>query len=87
MQGGGAHCLACFSKALMLLLHREGPEHPHAYAAGPYKYLASPAPLLMVAHTTEQLVSGAALIANVEVGDGRIAIAPDWLPVLNALRV
>lgn len=87
VQGGGAHLLACFGDALLLVYHREGPEYPHAYAHGPYKYLADPAPLLMVAQTSDQLVEGAAVVANVGVVDGRLQIGAQWRPLFDKLRV
>lgn len=86
VQGGGAHLLACFGSSLMLLLHRRGEEHPHTYAAGPYKYLASPPPILMVAHNTAQFLRGAALIANVTPGNGQFQFDQKWVPTLTELR-
>lgn len=87
VQGGGAHLLACFGDALMLLLHREGPEHPHAYKAGAYKYLADPPPLLLVAHDRAQFARGVALIADMSEKDGKLEIPARWVPVLAELRV
>jgi hypothetical protein len=87
VQGGGAHLMASFSDALMLLLHREGQEFPHAYATGVYKYLATPPPILMVAHNSVQFARGASLIANVGHVGGRFEIGEKWLPVLEELRV
>lgn len=52
VQGGGAHILAAFGDSRLLILdHQSGTsaEFPHAYAQGPYKYLAAAPPDLMVA--------------------------------------
>jgi hypothetical protein len=64
VQGGGAHLLACFGDSLMALLHRKGEEDPHAYAAGPYKYLAETPPLLFVARDRQQLWHAAGLVCD-----------------------
>ena len=87
VQGGGAHLLACFGRALMLVLHYQGQEDPHAYAAGPYKYLADPAPVLMVARTHEQLIIGLTVIAAARIQDGELTIDAGLGPALEALRV
>ena len=71
----------------MLLLHYQGEEHPHAYASGPYKYLASPPPTLMVARTHDQLVLGASLMAEVQVEGGQLRFDAKWRPTFDALRV
>jgi hypothetical protein len=87
VQGGGAHLLACFGDAMMLLLHRAGEEHPHTYAAGPYKYLSSPPPVLMVAHDRDEFMSGLAVIGNAELAETGFRVPESVAPVLNALRV
>ena len=87
VQGGGAHLLACFGGGVMLLLHREGPEHPHAYAAGPYKYLASPPPILLVAHDYQQFSRGVELLTNFRWDGERLTIGEAWRPILDKLRV
>lgn len=87
VQGGGGHLLACFGDALMLMLHREGEEYPHAYAAGPYKYLASPPPVLMVARTAADFNRGASVIASAKVGNGDVTFDRKWLPAIKDLRL
>lgn len=87
VQGGGAHLLACFGNALMLLLHREGEEYPHAYRHGPYKYLADPAPVLMVARNSVDFNRGAGLIANAKWIGNELRMTEKWVPVLNELRI
>lgn len=87
VQGGGAHLLACFGNALMLLLHREGPEFPHAYQAGPYKYLSHPAPILMLARNSVEFNRGASLIANTRLTGTELRIGDKWIETLNELRI
>ena len=55
VQGGGSHLLACFGASLFILLHIHGPEDPHAYSTGPYKYLASPPPTLLVTRSFAEI--------------------------------
>jgi hypothetical protein len=86
-QGGGAHVLACFGNSLLLLLHREGREYPHAYASGPYKYLSDPPPLLLVARDNDQLALGLKVVAGTTVKDGSPVVADDAMPLVEALRL
>lgn len=87
VQGGGAHLLACFGDSLLLLLHKEGFEFPHAYSNGPYKYLADPPPLLLLAQNHEQLHQGVRLIEAVWIENDQIKVAGNFAPVLKALRL
>jgi hypothetical protein len=86
-QGGGTHLLACFGNSLLLVLHRQGREYPHAYAAGPYKYLADPPPLLLVAQTNDQLIQGMQIVAATAVEGGAPVIADRALPLVAGLRM
>jgi hypothetical protein len=87
VQGGGAHLLACFGNSLMLLLHREGEEHPHAYASGPYKYLSTPAPVLMLAQGREALIEGLNVIGGTRVEGGQVQVDSGVMPALKTLRI
>jgi hypothetical protein len=87
VQGGGAHLLACFGNALMLLLHREGEEYPHAYASGPYKYLSTPAPVLMLARDREGLLGGLNVIGATRVEGDQVQVDRGVRPTLDALRI
>ena len=86
VQGGGAHLLACFGDSVMLLLHMEGFEYPHCYSHGPYKYLAEPPPLLLLARNHEQLHNGTSLIEAVRIENDVIRVNARFGPVLKALR-
>lgn len=92
-QGGGAHILACFGNSLMLLLDRadihgeEGAEYPHAYRSGPYKYLSTPSPMLMVARNHADFTRGLRVMADAKVSDGSIALHERHLPTLEELRL
>lgn len=87
VQGGGASVLAYFGDSLMLVLHREGREFPHAYAKGPYKYLADPPPLLLVARDNHQLEDGIKIFAAASVEGGRPMLAKQTEPLVEALRM
>jgi hypothetical protein len=86
-QGGGAHLLACFGNSLLLVLHRMGPEYPHAYAAGPYKYLSDPPPVLMVARDNEQLQKGIRVIRATSVDNGAPVVAEHERRLIDELRL
>lgn len=87
VQGGGAHLLACFGNSLMLLLHYIGDEYPHAYEAGPYKYLANPAPTLLLARDHGQMEHGVDLVCALQMTGGVGRIDAAYAPVLQALQV
>lgn len=78
VQGGGAHLMACFSGGLILLLDRsedlsqEGREYPHAYQFGPYKYLSSPSPELLVARNFSDFNAGLELLSQAKLEDDNI---------------
>ena len=86
-QGGGAHLLSCFDNSLLLVLHREGREYPHAYAEGPYKYLSDPPPILLVARDNEQLVQGIKVISSASVRDGVPLVDDHGIKNAAALRL
>ena len=86
VQGGGAHLLACFGESLLLLLHLRGDEYPHAYAAGPYKYLAEPAPVLLLATSFEELAAGADLIASIRVDGAKLEFKDHHMATFETLR-
>jgi len=87
VQGGGAHLLACFGNSLLLLLHCDGPEYPHAYASGPYKYLATRPPVLLVARGHIQMLQGVEIFGGLRMEGPQIRINPVSLPTFNALRI
>ena len=76
-QGGGAHHCALFSGSILLVLHRAGPEMLFAYARGFYRHLANPAPLLLVAGTPSEFVSGVSVVAQSRVLGDRVFPAPE----------
>ncbi|MGH9895596.1 MAG: hypothetical protein ACREA0_27160, partial [bacterium] len=86
VQGGGGHILACFGDSLLLVLHREGREYPHAYAKGPYKYLADPPPLLLVARDNNQLADGIKIISATSIENGRPVIGGNAQGLVDTLR-
>ncbi len=87
VQGGGAHLLACFGSSVLLVLHNLGEEHPHAYAHGPYKYLADPPPTLLVATDYDQLAMGVDLIGALRQGPTGLQLDAAWVPGLEKLRL
>ncbi len=93
VQGGGAHLLACFSDALMLLLDRsedlskEGREYPHAYKSGPYKYLSNPPPQLMVARTFSSFNAGLNLLSQVDFVEDKMCLTEEMKTTLESLRL
>jgi hypothetical protein len=86
VQGGGSHLLACFGDSVLLLLHVEGDEYPHAYAAGAYKYLAQPAPMLLLARGPDDLDKGVELMGGMRVEGGAPQLADHLTPALDALK-
>jgi hypothetical protein len=86
-QGGGAHLLACFGDSLLLLLHLQGEEYPHAYAAGPYKYLAANPPILLLARDHDQFVLGVELMGAVQVEGKGLKIGAGWRAIHDELRI
>ena len=76
VQGGGAHLLACFSDALLLVYHRRGWEYPHAYNHGPYRYLSNESQTLILTRTVEELQHGVDVIGGMRVGGGRLMLDP-----------
>ena len=87
VQGGGAHLLACFGQSLFLLLHRSGPEFPHAYRAGAYKYLATPPPVLLVAKDEGELNRGLKVLHAATPRPGGIHIGEQARADFDALRI
>jgi hypothetical protein len=87
VQGGGAHLLACFGHSLLLLLHMRGEEYPHAYRSGPYKYLASPPPVLLVARNDAELGRGLRVIHAATPVEGGIEIGDYARADFDALRI
>jgi hypothetical protein len=87
VQGGGSHLLACFGNSLMLLLHNRGDEYPHAYAAGPYKYLSTPPPTLMLVQAFDQLVWGIDLLCSVQLQNGVGTLSETFSSTLDLLRI
>jgi len=87
VQGGGAHLLACFGNSVLLLLHREGEEYPHAYERGPYKYLADPAPALLLARTHKRMLKGVGLLEQIDMTEGSPRLPRDLLSAFSSLRV
>lgn len=89
VQGGGAHLLACFGDSMMLLFHRRGDEDPHAYSTGPYKYLSTPAPGILIARNEHQLGQGIHVLAALKhkVGGGGFQIPRSMEATLNDMRI
>jgi hypothetical protein len=86
VQGGGAHLLSCFNNSILLVLHRRGLEYPNAYRTGPYKYLSSPPPLLLVARKAKQLAEGMNVVLSADAGPHGVRIHPSLNPTVQALR-
>jgi hypothetical protein len=87
VQGGGAHLLAAFSGALMLLLDRESEEYPHAYSHGAYKYLSNPPPVLLLARTWRQLARGLEVLDGVRVDERGPRLTRAAVRGLRSLRI
>jgi len=86
VQGGGANLLANFGQSLLLVLHYYGHEYPHAYKLGPYKYLATPAPVLMLARRHSQFERGVQVFTSIRPGSGRLWIDRGSIRTLSHLR-
>ena len=76
VQGGGAHLLACFSEALLLMYHRRGWEYPHAYNQGPYRYLSNESQTLILTQTVEELAHGVDIISGMRLEGARLKFGP-----------
>ena len=87
VQGGGAHLLACFGESLLLLLHNAGEEYPHAYRHGPYKYLSTPPPKLLVALNTEEFKTGIEVIGNAVIRESKLLLQSATMEVVNRLSL
>jgi hypothetical protein len=95
VQGGGTHLLACFNNSFLLLLDRElngvitreNQEYPHAYVAGPYKYLSTPPPILLVARNNDQFVQGMKILDRASVKEGSPVFDPKVMPQVAAMRM
>jgi hypothetical protein len=95
VQGGGAHALACFGNSLFLLLDREiqgvgdpeRQEFPHAYVAGPYKYLSTPPPILLVVRNNARFIEGMKILDRTSVKDGMPVFDPKVMPQAAAMRM
>ena len=86
VQGGGAHLLAYFGQSALLLLHLKGEEFPHAYQAGPYRYLAEPAPMLLLARDNPSFRSAVPVLAQCRREGGAMTVPGSFQPVVDALR-
>jgi hypothetical protein len=86
VQGGGAHLAAFFGGSLLVLLHRFGLEYPHAYARGPYKFLASTPPLLLLARRQRHFDQAVELIGKIRPEGDELWIDRGALPTARQLR-
>ena len=84
VQGGGAHLLAAFGSSLLAILHRWGPEFPHAYLQGAYKYLSNDPPRLLIARNDAELDSAIRVFASANVVDNKAVF--DASNFLNSMR-
>jgi hypothetical protein len=87
VQGGGAHLLAYFGESLLLLLHNAGEEYPHAYRNGPYKYLSTPSPKLLVALNTEEFKAGIEVVGNAMIQESKLLLQSSTMDVVNKLSI
>jgi hypothetical protein len=87
VQGGGAHLLAAFGGALMLLLDRESEEYPHAYSHGAYKFLSRSPPVLLLARTHRQLARGLDVLDGVSVDNSVPRLTRAAARGLRSLRI
>jgi hypothetical protein len=86
-QGGGAHLLAYFGPSLLLLLHNAGPEYPHAYQHGPYKYLSPTPPRLLVAKNTGEFKAGIEIVGNARVQDSKLLLPASAMDTVERLSL
>lgn len=77
VQGGGSHLLACFGDSFLAMLHRLGPEYPHAYKNGPYQYLSANPPKMLIAQSTLDFELAISLILKAEWKDGKVHLPED----------
>lgn len=83
-QGGGAHHMALFSGAALLVLHREGSELRWAYADGYYGFMATPAPLRLICRGEAELIDALPAFAATTVRDGQ-AVPPPGAAAIERL--
>jgi hypothetical protein len=74
VQGGSAHILAAFGDALLAIIHRRGAEYPHAYAHGPYKFLAPRPPEILVARSDKDVRAITKMFADISVANDHVRI-------------
>jgi hypothetical protein len=72
VQGGGTHLLAAFNNSFLAVIHRRGTEYPFAYEQGIYKFLATPAPELVVARTDAQIGEAVCMFGSLDVENGKV---------------
>jgi len=87
VQGGGTHLMAYFGGSLLLLLHYYGLEYPHAYAHGPYKFLSSPAPLLLLARRHKDFERAIEAIGSIRPQGDELWLDRRALGLVGRLRV
>lgn len=86
VQGGGTHLMAYFGNSLLLLLHYFGFEYPHAYAFGPYKFLAEPSPLLLLARRHKHFERAIELIGSIRPDGDELWVDRSALRTVSQLR-
>jgi hypothetical protein len=74
-QGGGAHHIALFSGALLLVLHRRGSEEHWAYGNGYYGFMAAVPPTRAICRTEDDLICALQLFVNSVVAEDRLLLS------------
>ncbi len=69
------------------MLHNVGPEYPHAYQHGPYKYLSSIPPLLLVAKDTEEFNAAIEIVGNFRMQGSKFKLPASATDVVKRLAL
>lgn len=83
VQGGGAHHIAMFSGAVLIVLHQRGREVEWAYGPGYYGFMAQPAPVRLICRDPDELLLASTVLVGSEQAGGRILLGADKAALLK----
>ncbi len=75
-QGGGAHQIALFSGAVMIILHSRGSEENWAYGDGYYGFMARIPPIRAICRDSGGLMEALPLLQNTQITGDRVQLDP-----------
>jgi hypothetical protein len=83
VQGGGAHHIAMFSGAVLIVLHQRGREVEWAYGPGYYGFMAQPAPVRLICRDPDELLLASTVLVGGETAGGRVLPGADKAELLK----